>query len=38
VEVIGGSTLLRIIVDPDDELDDTWVDQITAIVVHGVVT
>lgn len=38
VEVIGGATLLRVLVRPDDELDDAWVDQTTAIVVHGVIT
>jgi hypothetical protein len=38
VEVIGGATMLRLLLRPDDRLDDTWVDQTTAIVVHGVVT
>ncbi|OHV04930.1 TetR/AcrR family transcriptional regulator [Mycobacterium talmoniae] len=36
VEVIGGATLLRLLVRPDEELDDTWVEQTTAIVVRGV--
>lgn len=41
VEVIGGATLLRILLAPgqfgDGKLGDDWVDQTTAIVVHGVV-
>jgi AcrR family transcriptional regulator len=36
IELIGGSTLLRLLLRPDEELDDTWVDQTTAILVHGV--
>jgi AcrR family transcriptional regulator len=38
VEVIGGATMLRLLLQPDDRLDGTWVDQTTAIVAHGVVT
>lgn len=38
VEVIGGATLLRMLIHPDDPLDDTWVAQTAAIVVHGVLT
>jgi AcrR family transcriptional regulator len=37
VEVIGGATLLRILLRPDEPLGPDWVDQTTAIVVHGVV-
>lgn len=37
VEVIGGTTLLRILMWPDEPLEAEWVDQTTAIVVHGVV-
>ena len=37
VEVIGGATMLRLLLWPDRDLDDKWVDQTTAIVVHGVV-
>ena len=37
VEVIGGATLLRMLLWPDDPLGADWVDQTTAIVVHGVV-
>jgi AcrR family transcriptional regulator len=36
VEVIGGATMMRLLLRPDEELDDSWVDQTTAIVVHGV--
>ena len=36
VEVIGGATLLRMLLAPDIVVDDAWVDQTTAIVVHGV--
>jgi AcrR family transcriptional regulator len=38
VEVIGGTTLLRLLLHPDGDLDDSWVEQTTAIVVHGVKT
>ncbi|MCV7280018.1 TetR/AcrR family transcriptional regulator [Mycolicibacterium flavescens] len=38
VEVIGGATLLRMLLQPGEPLGDDWVDQTTAIVVHGVVT
>ncbi|MGV0791558.1 TetR/AcrR family transcriptional regulator [Mycolicibacterium sp. XJ1819] len=37
LEVIGGAALLRILLRPDEPLGDDWVDQTTAIVVHGVV-
>ena len=36
IELIGGATLLRMLLAPDSELDETWVDQTTAIIVHGV--
>lgn len=36
VEVIGGAPLLRLLLQPDGDLDDTWVAQTSAIVVHGV--
>jgi AcrR family transcriptional regulator len=36
VEVIGGTTLLKLLLQPDGDLDDTWVAQTAAIVVHGV--
>lgn len=36
IELIGGATMLRLLSRPDEELDDAWVNQTTAIVVHGV--
>lgn len=36
IELIGGATLLRMLLSPDEPLDDAWVDQTTAILVHGV--
>ncbi len=36
IEVIGGATMLRMLLRPDEKLDDAWVDETTAIVVHGV--
>jgi hypothetical protein len=37
IEVIGGATMLRLLLWPDKELDDVWVDQTTAIIAHGVI-
>ena len=36
IELIGGATMLRMLLRPEDKLDDEWVEQTTAIVVHGV--
>lgn len=36
IEIIGGATLLRMLLAPEMELDESWVDQTTAIVVNGV--
>jgi AcrR family transcriptional regulator len=36
IEIIGGATLLRLLLGPGQDLDDAWVDQTTAIVIHGV--
>jgi AcrR family transcriptional regulator len=36
IELIGGATMLRMLLRPGEDLDDVWVDQLTAIVVHGV--
>jgi AcrR family transcriptional regulator len=36
IEIIGGATLLRLLLAPGRELDESWVDQTTAIVIHGV--
>ncbi|GAS96220.1 TetR family transcriptional regulator [Mycolicibacterium canariasense] len=37
IEVIGGANLLRMLLVPGWEIDDAWIDQTTAIVVHGVI-
>ena len=37
IEVIGGTTMLRLLLWPEKDLDDDWVDQTTAIVAHGVI-
>lgn len=36
IELIGGAAMARMLLCPEDELDEMWVDQTTAIVVHGV--
>jgi len=36
IELIGGATLLRLLLRPDEQPDDAWVDQTAAIIVHGV--
>lgn len=36
IEVIGGATMLRLLLHPGGDLDEGWVDQTTAIIVHGV--
>jgi hypothetical protein len=36
IEIIGGATLLRLLLDPGGELHDDWVDQTAAIISHGV--
>ena len=36
IEIIGGATLLRLLLVQGGELDDAWVDQTTAIVARGV--
>ena len=38
IELIGGATLLRMLLLPGGELDDAWVDQTSAILSHGVKT
>jgi AcrR family transcriptional regulator len=37
IEVIGGATMLRLLLWPEKDLDNDWVDQTTAIVAHGVI-
>lgn len=36
IEVIGGATMLRLLLLPGSDLDDAWVDQTAAIVTRGV--
>jgi hypothetical protein len=36
IELIGGATMMRMLLVPEGDLDDAWVDQTTAILVHGV--
>ena len=36
IEIIGGATLLRLLLDPGGQLDDAWVTQTAAIISHGV--
>jgi AcrR family transcriptional regulator len=36
IELIGGATLLRLLLRPDERLDEAWVEQTATIVVHGV--
>ncbi|KAA0097931.1 TetR/AcrR family transcriptional regulator [Mycolicibacterium sp. P1-18] len=36
IEIVGGATLLRLLLDPGGMLDDAWVQQTAAIVIHGV--
>jgi AcrR family transcriptional regulator len=36
IEVIGGATMLRLLLVPNGGLDDAWVDQTAAIVTRGV--
>jgi AcrR family transcriptional regulator len=36
IEIVGGATLLRLLLDPGGSLDDAWVEQTAAIVIHGV--
>jgi AcrR family transcriptional regulator len=38
IEVIGGSTMLRLLLWPELPFDDAWVDGTAAIVVHGILT
>jgi AcrR family transcriptional regulator len=36
IEIIGGATLLRMLLRPDDELGESWVDEAALIVTRGV--
>jgi AcrR family transcriptional regulator len=36
IEIIGGTTMMRLLLRPDEELDEAWVDQVTEIMLHGI--
>jgi AcrR family transcriptional regulator len=36
IEIVGGATMMRLLLRPEQELDEKWVDQTAAIVIHGV--
>jgi Tetracyclin repressor-like, C-terminal domain len=36
IEIIGGATLIRLLLDPGGQQDDAWVEQTAAIISHGV--
>jgi AcrR family transcriptional regulator len=36
IEIIGGATMMRLLLRPEEDLDDEWVDHTAAIVTHGV--
>lgn len=36
VELVGGATMLRLLLDPETALDEGWVDRTAAIIVRGV--
>ncbi len=36
IEIVGGATLLRLLLDPGGWPDDTWVEQTAAIISHGI--
>lgn len=38
IEIIGGATMLRMLLHPESELDELWVDETAAIVTHGVIS
>lgn len=37
IELIAGATILRLLLTPDTRLDDSWMNDISAIVIHGAV-
>ena len=37
VDLVGGATLLALLQTPDELADDSWVDKITDILLHGVI-
>jgi AcrR family transcriptional regulator len=36
LEVIGGTTIIRLLTRPGEDLDEEWVDQTTALILHGI--
>jgi AcrR family transcriptional regulator len=38
IEIIGGATMLRMLLHPESELDEQWVDETATIVTHGVIS
>jgi AcrR family transcriptional regulator len=36
IEIVGGATLLRLLLNPEGRPDDTWVEQTAAIISHGI--
>jgi hypothetical protein len=37
IDLIAGATIMRLMLAPDSHLDDAWMDDISAIVIHGAV-
>jgi AcrR family transcriptional regulator len=37
IELIAGATILRLLLTPETHLDDSWMNDISAIVIHGAV-
>ncbi len=36
IETIGGAALLAALMRPNEELDDAWVESLTALVLNGI--
>jgi hypothetical protein len=36
IDLIAGAAILRSLLSPDGGLDDVWVDDISALIAHGV--
>jgi AcrR family transcriptional regulator len=37
IDLIAGATIIRLLLTPETDLDDAWVNDISAIVIHGAV-
>ena len=37
IELIAGATIIRLLLTPETRLDDEWVNDISAIVIHGAI-